>query len=132
MNWAWVIVHMFILKCKHQLGFAHLDIFLCLFSFKNAAIWLGSIILHNGKIKLYQERRLSHHHGATFSLDETSKTTVATCRRNMVGSLPMGMPKVVDCRQTDAQATNKMVTQDRHEVLSRFGHREGVIPMSCV
>jgi len=28
-------------------------------------------------IKLYQERRLSHH-GATFSLDETSKTTVAT------------------------------------------------------
>ena len=34
------------------------------------------------------------------------------CRRNMVGSLPKGMLKVVDCRQTDAQATNKMVTQD--------------------
>ena len=46
------------------------------------------------------------------------------CRRNMVDSLPRGMPKVVDYRQTDAQATNKMVTQDRHEVLSRFGHRK--------
>ena len=54
------------------------------------------------------------------------------CRRNMVGSLPRVMPKVVDYRQTDAQATNKMVTQDRHEVLSRFGRREGVIPTSCV
>ena len=42
----------------------------------------------------------------------------------MVGSLPRGMPKVVDCRQTDAQATNKTVTQDRHEVLSRFGRHE--------
>ena len=30
-----------------------------------------------------------------------------TCRRNMVGSLPRGMPKVVDCRQTDAQATKQ-------------------------
>ena len=50
----------------------------------------------------------------------------------MVGSLPRDMPKVVDYRQTDAQATNKMVTQDRHEVLSRFGHHEGVIPMSYV
>ena len=30
----------------------------------------------------------------------------------MVGSLPTGIPKVVDCRQIDAQATNKMVTQD--------------------
>ena len=39
------------------------------------------------------------------------------CRRNMVGSLPRGMPKVVDYRQTGAQATNKMVTQDRHKVL---------------
>ena len=38
----------------------------------------------------------------------------------MVGSLPRGMPKVVDCRQTGAQATNKMMTQDRHEVLSRL------------
>ena len=54
------------------------------------------------------------------------------CRRNMVGSLPRGMPKVVDYRQTDAQAPNKMVTQDRHEVLSWFGRREGVIPTSCV
>ena len=53
-------------------------------------------------------------------------------RLNMVGSLPRGMPKVVDYRQTDAQATNKMVTQDRHEVLSRFGGREGIIPTSCV
>ena len=43
-----------------------------------------------------------------------------------------GMPKVVDYRETGAQATNKMVTQDRHEVLFRFGRREGVIPTSCV
>ena len=54
------------------------------------------------------------------------------CRRNMVGSLPRGMPKVVDYRQTGAQATNEMVTQDRHEVLSRFNRRDGVIPTSCV
>ena len=54
------------------------------------------------------------------------------CQRNMVSSLPRGMPKVVDYRQTGAQATNEMMTQDRHEVLSRFGHREGVIPTSCV
>ena len=32
---------------------------------------------------------------------------IAGYRRNMVGSLHRGMPKVVDCRQTDAQATNK-------------------------
>ena len=57
---------------------------------------------------------------------------VCHCRRNMVGSLPWGMPKVVDYQQIDAQATNKTVTQDRHEVLSRFGHRESVIPTSCV
>ena len=37
---------------------------------------------------------------------------IGGCRRNIVGSLPRGMPKVVDCRQTDAQTTNKMVTQD--------------------
>ena len=54
--------------------------------------------------------------------------TTAQCRRNMVGSLPRGMPKVVDYRQTDAQAPNKTVTQDRHEVLSQ----EGVIPTSCI
>ena len=29
---------------------------------------------------------------------------LAFCRRNMVGSLPRGMPKVVDYRQIDAQA----------------------------
>ena len=50
----------------------------------------------------------------------------------MVGSLPRGIPKVVDCRQTDAQATNKTVTQDKHKVLSRFGRQEGVIPTSYV
>ena len=54
------------------------------------------------------------------------------CRRNMVSSLPRGMSKVVDYRQTGAQATNEMVTQDIHEVLSRFGRREDVIPTSCV
>ena len=52
--------------------------------------------------------------------------------RPMVGSLLRGMPKVVDYRQTDAQATNEMVTQDRHEVLSRFDRCEAVIPTSCV
>jgi len=50
----------------------------------------------------------------------------------MVGSLPRGMPKVVDYRQTGAQAMNEMMTQDIHEVLSRFGRHEGVIPTSCV
>ena len=40
------------------------------------------------------------------------------------------MPKVIDCRQTDAQATNKTVTQDKHEVLSRFGRREGIIAIA--
>ena len=50
----------------------------------------------------------------------------------MVGSLPRGIPKIVDYRQTGAQATNEMVMQDRHEVLSRFGRHEGVIPTSCV
>ena len=59
-------------------------------------------------------------------------SAVGRCRRNMVGSLPRGMPKVVDYRQTGAQVPNKMVTQDRHEVLSRFGRQKGVIPMSCV
>ena len=54
------------------------------------------------------------------------------CRRNMVDSLPRGISKVIDCRQTDAQVTNKTVMQDRHEVLSRFGRQEGVIPTSCV
>ena len=55
-----------------------------------------------------------------FSQQPITYTLIKTvCRRNMVGSLPRGMPKVVDYRQTDAQATNKMVTQDRHEVLSR-------------
>ena len=38
------------------------------------------------------------------------------CRRNMVGSLPRGMPKVVDYRQTDAQATN--TSQDGNIFLS--------------
>jgi hypothetical protein len=72
------------------------------------------------------------------STSETQGTLLSSlvlfvvCRRNMVGSLPRGMPKVVDYRQTGAQATNEMMTQDRHEVLSRFGRREGVIPMSCV
>ena len=67
-------------------------------------------------------------------LESSTHTPYLAChyRRNMVGSLPRRMPKIVDYRQTDAQATNKMVTQDRHEVLSRFDHREGVIPTSCV
>lgn len=43
----------------------------------NATVWLSLIILHNGKTKLYQRRR-PYHHGATFLLGETSKTTLAT------------------------------------------------------
>ena len=35
-----------------------------------------------------------------------------TCRRKLVGSLPWGIPTVVVYRQTGAQATNLMVTQD--------------------
>ena len=34
------------------------------------------------------------------------------CRRKLVGSLPWGIPTVVVYRQTGAQATNLMVTQD--------------------
>ena len=65
--------------------------------------------------------------------DEDDQVQVlSNCRQNMVGGLPRGMPKVVDYRQIGAQATNEMVMQDRHKVLSRFGHREGVIPMSCI
>ena len=40
---------------------------------------------------------LNHHEPENF---------VGCCQRNMVGSLPRGMPKVVDCRQIDAQAMN--------------------------
>ena len=43
-----------------------------------------------------------------------------------------GIPTVVVYRQTGTQATNLMVTQDTDKVLSRFGHRVGVIPTSCV
>jgi hypothetical protein len=39
------------------------------------------------------------------------------CRQNLVGSLPRGMPKVVDCRQTGVQATNEMVMQNRVGVI---------------
>ena len=38
------------------------------------------------------------------------------CRRKLVGSLPWGIPTVVDYRQTGAQATNLMVTQDTNKV----------------
>jgi hypothetical protein len=50
----------------------------------------------------------------------------------MVSSLPRSMPKVIDCRQTGAQAINQMITQDKHKDLSRFVRRGGVIPTSCV
>jgi hypothetical protein len=51
------------------------------------------------------------------------------CRRKLVGSLPRGMPKIVDCWQIGAQAMNLMVTT---RILSRFIRREGVIPTSSV
>jgi hypothetical protein len=50
------------------------------------------------------------------------------CRQNLVGSLPRGMPKVVDCRQTGVQATNEMVMQNNTLVYPRLGRRVGVIP----
>jgi hypothetical protein len=49
-------------------------------------------------------------------------------RQNLVGSLPRGMPKVVDCRQTGVQATNEMVIQNNTWVYPGSGHRVGVIP----
>jgi hypothetical protein len=38
------------------------------------------------------------------------------CRQNLVGSLPRGMPNIVDCRQTGVQATNEMVMQNNTRV----------------
>ena len=38
------------------------------------------------------------------------------CRRKLVGSLPWGIPTVLVYRQTGAQATNLMVTQDTDKV----------------
>jgi len=38
------------------------------------------------------------------------------CRRKLVGNLPWGIPTVVVYRQTGAQATNLMVTQDTDKV----------------
>jgi hypothetical protein len=50
------------------------------------------------------------------------------CRQNMVDSLPRGMPKVVDYRQTGVQATNEMVMQNNTRVYPGSGRRVGVIP----
>jgi hypothetical protein len=50
------------------------------------------------------------------------------CRQNLVGSLPRGMPKVVDCWQTGVQATNEMVMQNNTWVYPGSGRRVGVIP----
>jgi hypothetical protein len=38
------------------------------------------------------------------------------------------MPKVVDCRQTGAQATNEMVMHNNMRVYPGSGRRVGVIP----
>jgi hypothetical protein len=48
-------------------------------------------------------------------------------RQNLVGSLPRGMPKVVDCWHTDVQATNEMVMQNNTRVYPGSGRRVGVI-----
>jgi hypothetical protein len=53
---------------------------------------------------------------------------VPECRQNLVGSLPRGMPKVVDCRQLGVQATNEMVMQNNTRVYPGLGCRMGVIP----
>ena len=56
--------------------------------------------------------RLSADRCASYKQDGDARQT----RGFILGrSLPRGMPKVVDYRQTDAQASNKTVTQDRHE-----------------
>ena len=80
--------------------------------------------------KRHGARKGNHLVGHEFS--EHTPYLACHYRQNMVGSLPKGMPKVVDCQQIDAQATNKTMTQDRHEVLSRFDRQEDVIPMSYV
>ena len=73
-----------------------------------------------------EREAVGHSHGTIdddhlVRLESSTHTPYLAChyQQNMVSSLPRGMSKVVDYRQTDAQATNKMVTQDRHEVLSR-------------
>jgi hypothetical protein len=50
------------------------------------------------------------------------------CRQNLVGSLPRGMPKVVDCRETGVQTTNEMVMQNNTRVYPGLGRRVSVIP----
>jgi len=46
-------------------------------------------------------------------MKEDMKTAACgMCRRKQVGSLPWGIPTVVVYRQTGAQATNSLVTQD--------------------
>ena len=61
------------------------------------------------------------------------------CRRKLVGSLPCGIPTVVVYRQTGAQATNSMVTQDTDKVFIQVrppcGHNTYVlrlIVLDCV
>jgi len=44
------------------------------------------------------------------------KAIVSYCLRKLVGSIPWGIPTVVVCRQTGAQATNLMVMQDTDKV----------------
>ena len=58
-----------------------------------------------------EREAVRHSHGAgdddhLVCLESSTHTPYLArhCRRNMVGSLPRGMPKVVDYRQTDAQA----------------------------
>ena len=91
----------------------------------------GAIFLRNG-LDFIKHGEMILHPAPCKGAPTTKQNYIEVYRRNMVGSLPRGMPKVIDYRQTDAQATNKMVMQDKHEVLSRFGRRDGVIPMTCV
>jgi hypothetical protein len=58
----------------------------------------------------------------------TTTIRCCLCRQNLVGSLPRGMPKVIDCRQTGVQATNEMVMQNNTRVYPSLGHRVGVTP----
>jgi len=52
-------------------------------------------------------------------------TKASHCQRKLVGSLPWGIPTVVVYRQTGAQATNSMVTQDTDIVFIQVRPRCG-------
>jgi len=69
------------------------------------------------------ERETFGHSGGSWDDDHLVRLESCThtpyvarhCRQKLVGSLPWGIPTVVVYRQTGAQATNSMVTQDTNK-----------------